>query len=358
MTSEPPNPAPGDGAPHDDTTSPETPVAAETAVDALPVAAPETAIESEAPETGIDGAPPLVVEPVVTGTAPRRGIGTVGYLLAGLAGVAIAVGALALSGSLSILEPTPSPSPSPDPSPSPAAYVEGRWLGDADAPVTLEIWADFQCPYCGLQARAVTPSIERLYAAEGRVRMTFRDFAFLGEESFGAAVAARCAGQQGAFWYFHDLLFASQQGENQGAFADDNLQGLAQFAGLDLDAFTTCTADPAVRAEVEAETAKGRELGVSSTPVIRIEGPGGLQVVTGLKPLSELEAAIERAEQPAPSASPVASAGSSGSPAPSPSASAGSSASPAPSPSGNPAPSPSGGASPAPSSSGEASPSP
>jgi hypothetical protein len=97
----------------------------------------------------------------------------------------------------------------------------------------------------------------------------------------------------------------------------------------------------AVRAEVEAETAEGRELGVSSTPVIRIEGPGGLQVVTGLKPLGEIEAAIERAEQPAPSASPSES----------PSASAGSSGSPAPSPSAS-------GASPAPSSSGEASPSP
>jgi protein-disulfide isomerase len=175
-----------------------------------------------------------------------------------------------------------------------------------------------------------------MYVATGRATMVFRDFAFLGQESFDAAVAARCAGQQDTYWHYHDLAFASQSGENQGAFARERLVGLASFAALDEAAFTACLDDPAVLAEVEADTAEGRTFGVSSTPTIRIVGPMSTQIVTGLKPLSEIEAAVERSinEPPAPSSSPSPSIGASASPSDAPSASP----SPAPSPAASPSP--------------------
>jgi protein-disulfide isomerase len=260
--------------------------------------------------------PPTTLEPLAPagdGQAQPAGRGgglrVLGYLAAAVAGAALTLGLLAATGSLTATAPAASPSPSPDPSP---AYASGRSVGDPAAPVTIEIWADFQCPYCGLQARGVEPTIERTYAATGRALVTYRDFAFLGDESLDAAVAARCADQQGAFWYMHDLLFASQQGENQGAFAAERLQGLAAFAGLDAAAFTSCVADPAIGQAVTDETAAGRALGIESTPTLRIIGPGGIEEIKGLKPISEIDAAFERAATPAPSASPGSSPGASG----------------------------------------------
>ena len=56
------------------------------------------------------------------------------------------------------------------------------------------------------------------YVDEGKVQMVFKHFAFLGPESQWAAVASECAADQGKFWEYHDKLYNSQQGENQGAF--------------------------------------------------------------------------------------------------------------------------------------------
>ncbi|HYM84840.1 MAG TPA: thioredoxin domain-containing protein [Candidatus Dormibacteraeota bacterium] len=216
-----------------------------------------------------------------------------GYLLAAVLG-AVLLGGLALGGAVTLPRPAPSPSPSPD-------RGEGPSLGQATAPVTIEVWADYQCPFCGLQARGIEPSIERSLVSTGQVRLVFRDFAFLGQESVDAAVAARCAGRQGRYFYFHDLLFGSQQGENQGAFARQRLLNLASFAGLDGTSFTACLDDAAVSNAVEAETASGRGYGVESTPTLRVSGPGGSELLDGVKPLSVVTAAVARVSRPSAS---------------------------------------------------------
>lgn len=207
-------------------------------------------------------------------------------------------------------------------------------LGPASAPILVEIWADYQCPYCGALTHVLEPSLQRDYVDSGKARVVFRDFSFLGQESTEAAAAARCAGQQDAYWLFHDLLFASQKGENQGAFVPANLISLARYAGLDTAAFATCMTDQAVRTAVEAETAAGRALGVESTPTLRIVGPAGTQMVKGLSTLAAVDAAITQAlTGAAPSVAPGASGSPSDAPASSP---AGSPASGAPSPSAAP----------------------
>jgi len=206
-------------------------------------------------------------------------------------------------------------------------------LGTASAPVLIEIWADYQCPYCGALTHVLEPSLQRDYVAPGKARVVFRDFSFLGQESTEAAAAARCSGQQGAYWHFHDLLFASQQGENQGAFAPTNIMKLATYAGLDTDAFAACMTDQAVRTAVEAETARGRAFGVESTPTLRIVGPAGTKTIKGLSTLAVVDAAItEVLTGVAPSAAP----GASGSPTDAPAST------PSGPPAGGTAPSPSG----------------
>ncbi len=256
------------------------------------------------PAVAEPGPPFAVTEPAPSAAVPPgRRFGPVALITAGVVGAAL-LGAVVLAAT-SLGRPAASPSPSPDA--SIAAFAAGRTIGRADAPVTVEIWADFQCPYCKLLTEAVEGGLVLRHAPVGDVRFVYRDFAFLGQESVDAAIAARCADRQGAFWPYHDLLFAAQQGENQGAFAKDRLISLATFGNLDTAKFTACLTDKTALAEVAAETETGKGYGVSSTPTIRVIGPGGTQLILGMKDYATFEKAIEAMARPAPSGSASAS---------------------------------------------------
>ena len=193
----------------------------------------------------------------------------------------------------------------------------------------MEVWADYQCPACRLEDLLFGGAVEREYASPGIVRIVYRDFAFLGQESTDAAIAARCAGRQepAARLRYHDALYTFQQGENQGLFVRDNLVQIAQIAGVpDTTAFTACLDDPAVATEVADETAAGGNVGVNSTPTLRLSGPGGERVLTGVSQTwVTLRDAIEAVR--VPPATPGPSSSPAGSPAP---ASASPTVSPAP----------------------------
>jgi protein-disulfide isomerase len=261
--------------------------------------------EDPVAEPGAPPEPPAAAEPHAgVEPAARRVRG--GLLIAVAAVLFVAMAALAVTadrGGLARAEATPSPTAVP------TFALVGNAVGFVGAPVTIEIWADYQCPFCGLFAHGVEPALVREYAATGKGLVVFRDFAFLGQESTDAAVAARCAGRQDLFWRYHDLLFAAQSGENQGAFRREALVGLAAFAGVDPTPFATCLDDPAVAGAVEAETAEGRRLGISSTPTVRVVGPGGEELLTGLSEPELVVAAINRRASAAPSTAPSPSAG-------------------------------------------------
>jgi protein-disulfide isomerase len=175
--------------------------------------------------------------------------------------------------------------------PAPYELADGRALGVADAPVIVEVWSDFQCPACGRFAIEIKPSVIDDYVRDGRVRFVYRDFAFLGNESVDASIAARCGEQQGRFWQVHDFLFANQAGENRGAFAPARLEQIAQAAGLDLDAYRTCRADAAARTAVSADTAQGRAAGVNATPTLAVNGQL-MQIVSYAELRSAIDAAL------------------------------------------------------------------
>ena len=295
------------------------------------------AASDQTPRDATAPAPSVGAESAVEAPPARAGrrSSVVGYLAVAVLGVVIGAGGLAVAnGSLGA-------SATPSPSPTPAAAPADNAVGLADAPVTLEVWADYQCPYCRLDALLFGGAIDREYVMTGVIRIVYRDFAFLGQESTDAAVAARCAGRQepAARLRFRDALYTFQQGENQGRFVRDNLLQLAQVVGVaDMTSFTACLDDPAVGAEVAAETTTGRNVGVASTPTLRLHGPGGERVLTGFSQTwPTLRDAIEAVRVPAASPSPSASPAASGSRAPSPPPAA--SASPAsPSPSATAAP--------------------
>ena len=182
----------------------------------------------------------------------------------------------------------------------PAELADDRSLGKADAPVTLEIWSDFQCPACGQLAEGIEPTLVREYVTAGTLRIVLRDAAFQGkrsgaiyDESVEAAAGARCAAEQDAYWPFHNWLFANQVGENQGAFRDERLRGIATKAGLDVAAWDACRATGTQQAAVRAETQQALDQGVNATPTMYLNG----QVIVGLKSAEELGAMIEAAAQ-------------------------------------------------------------
>ena len=171
---------------------------------------------------------------------------------------------------------------------------EGRSLGPAHAPLELVVWSDFQCPACRLFAQTIEPVLLPRYVVPGKLRITYRDFAFLGDgtaadESIGAAVGAQCAARQGAFWPYHDTLFANQEGENQGAFGRPVLVEIAEVVGLDPDEFAACLADPSVRSEVSEETAQGRGVPVAATPTLVVAS----EVIEGVPSIAALTALLD-----------------------------------------------------------------
>lgn len=183
---------------------------------------------------------------------------------------------------------------------APAALADGRSLGEADAPVTLEVWSDFQCPACGQLAEMVEPILVREYVTDGTLRIVLRDAAFQGkrsgasyDESVESAAGARCAAEQNLYWPFHNWLFANQVGENQGAFRDERLRAIATAAGLDVVAWDACRATGEQQAAVRAETQQALDQGVNATPTMVLNG----QVIVGLKTAEELGGLIEAAAQ-------------------------------------------------------------
>jgi protein-disulfide isomerase len=193
-----------------------------------------------------------------------------------------------------------------------------RTLGVATAPVTLEIWSDFQCPACERLATLTEPSIIDTFVATGTLKLVYRDAAFQGQkssnpwdESVAAAAAARCAGDQNRFWEFHNWLFANQEGENVGSFAKERLRAVAEQVGIDLTTYDACMNDGSKQAAVRQETNAAVASGIDSTPTMAING----QRQVGALGYDELTQLIRAA---AASAAPAGSAVPSGSSSPSP----------------------------------------
>lgn len=182
--------------------------------------------------------------------------------------------------------------------------------GDNKAKVTVIEFADFQCPFCGavtgfqqnsslvasLKQRDPSwtpymPGILEDYVKSGKVKFAYRDYPFLGQESLDSANAARCANEQGKFWQYHDKLFISQNGENQGNFSKDNLKKFAADLGLNTTQFNTCVDQNKFAADVQADFTAGQAAGVDGTPALYVNN----KLLSGAVSYSTVKAAIDAA---------------------------------------------------------------
>lgn len=146
-------------------------------------------------------------------------------------------------------------------------------VGSEDAPVTVAEFADYTCPHCAQFASLPGPALRRDYAREGQVRFLFYDFP-LSEQSnaIPAALAARCAGAQDAFWEMHGVLFSNQRAWAADQTPEDRFADYAKQAGLDVGQFNDCYSERRFLGEIFASRGYGRQLAVSGTPTIFVNG--------------------------------------------------------------------------------------
>ncbi len=128
---------------------------------------------------------------------------------------------------------------------------------------------------------------------DGTLKIEWRDFPYLGEESMNAALAARAAQEQGKFWEYHDLLYENQS--SPGAFSDENLVALAREVGLDVEEFEASLSSGEHRQVVTETFTEGQRSGITGTPTFVINGT----TLVGAQPLEVFEEAIEEAAREA-----------------------------------------------------------
>jgi protein-disulfide isomerase len=155
--------------------------------------------------------------------------------------------------------------------------------GPASAPVTIFEWSDYECPFCQ-RAQEVLARLQAEFP--DTVRIVFKDFPLRSHpRAFPAALAARCAGAQGRYWEYHDLLFVAQPDLSR-----DDLLGYARRLGLEAQPFAECLDGARFQDAVRADQAEGREAGVRVTPTFVING----RKIEGA-PIDELREAIQEA---------------------------------------------------------------
>ena len=122
---------------------------------------------------------------------------------------------------------------------------------------------------------------------KGKVRLVHKDFPLPSHAgALPAAEAARCAGAQGFFWEYHDLLYLSVPD-----FSRDDLISYAGRLNLDRNAFTTCIDAGRFRKQVEDDVAEGRAIGVRGTPTFVVNGTP----LVGAQPIEAFREAVREA---------------------------------------------------------------
>jgi serine/threonine protein kinase/protein-disulfide isomerase len=297
----PPPPVPAYVAPRQDSRELPTEV-----VSSPSAYAPAAAGPSYAPQPG-PAVPPRSRRPMLVLAA------VVGLLAAGggaAAGIVASSGGGDGDNSLGSAEPSPEDDPALGDLPGhlrdaehdfPYDLAEGRVVGEADAPLTLRMYEDFQCPICLAFTAEDEPLLVEEYVKAGKLRLEFVDLPVLGDESLNAARAGVCAGAQDKFWELHNHLFQLQADKGQhvnertnvGRFSDDSLRAIAEDLDLDLDAYDACYGSAETAAAIQASQREAADLGISGTPSFVLIG--SLLAVGRPRNFDEFRAALDQA---------------------------------------------------------------
>ncbi len=168
--------------------------------------------------------------------------------------------------------------------------------GNANAPVIVTEFSDFQCPGCAYYATVLSPQFEQEYIATGKVKFVYHEYPLSGHVNGApAAYAARCAGEQGAdkYWAMHDYLFTNQRQWSLQSDPRAQFVAYARQIGLDTAAFEQCYASNRFRDAINQAKASGDALRLPGTPSFAVNGQ--LVDTTGANSVEEIYARMRQA---------------------------------------------------------------
>src|SRR5215210_438251 len=129
----------------------------------------------------------------------------------------------------------------------------GTTLGSEDAPVTIYLYEDLQCPACARFTRGTLPDLVTRYVEPGEVKVVAETIAIIGPDSVPAAGAALAAGEQDRYWEYSTLFFLNQGRENSGYVTDEFMTDIAEETqGLDVDQWNEARGTDTGESEIDA----------------------------------------------------------------------------------------------------------
>jgi len=152
--------------------------------------------------------------------------------------------------------------------------------GPKDAPITLIVFSDYECPFC----RRAEPTVEQvLKTYEGKIRYVFRDYPLpFHSKARPAAVAANCAIPQGKYWEFNQKLFTAD-------ISPDGIKKIAGEVGVDQKKFDECVAKNDQKS-IDKDVEDGSAVGVNGTPAFFING----RMLSGAQPFEAFKDIIDQ----------------------------------------------------------------
>lgn len=166
---------------------------------------------------------------------------------------------------------------------APLTIDSAPFKGAVDAPIVIVKFEDFHCPFCKESQRTLEELLGRY---PGKIKVVHKDFPIddLHPGARQAHWAARCAGEQGKFWPYHDELY-----RNAPRTAPADLKKYAEVTGLNADAFEACLSGKKFAAAVQADIDEGVRAGVTGTPAFFVNG----RLIPGAQPLERFVAVID-----------------------------------------------------------------
>jgi protein-disulfide isomerase len=176
-------------------------------------------------------------------------------------------------------------------------------MGNADAPVTMIEFTDFQCPFCRRYSNGTFSQIIKDYVKTGKVRYVVRQFPLkpIHPKAVKASEASLCAGDQGKYWEMHDRIFKQTR-----SFEQEEWVRLAEGLGLEMSSFRDCLENGMKTSEVERDIKEGTALGMSGTPGFFLgrtdpENPDkfkAVEMIRGAQPYPQFKRTIDKLLNP------------------------------------------------------------
>ena len=155
------------------------------------------------------------------------------------------------------------------------ATAAGVTVGNPDAPATIDLYLDFQCPACAQYEQQAGATIDQLVTS-GQAKIVYHPVAYLNrfsstQYSSRSSAAAGCAADAGVLPRFAQLLYSNQPPEGGDGLPDDQLVALGTQAGAG-PGFATCVQDGRYSGWTRSVTDAASQAGVTGTPTVLVNG--------------------------------------------------------------------------------------